>query len=146
MARVAESPHDKSIHHISLPSPSVHVPYGPDQYNIFSTGACDNVIHLWDLRTPRTIARFSHHINTREPIVHQISPCLRYVATGSEDRSIRLFDIRTGNELKKLTGFKDVVSCVAFNPLFSQLAGASYDGSVLFFTDPYSIESNPVGI
>lgn len=72
------------------------------------------------------------------------SPCMRYVASGSEDRvrevvcggarshaclltpSFRnyytihqcayLFDIRSGSLVKRLTGAKDVVCDVAFNP------------------------------
>ena len=35
--------------------------------------------------------------------------------------------------MAKLTGHKDVVSGVAFNPIFPQLATCSYDGSVRFY-------------
>lgn len=58
---------------------------------------------------------------------------------GSEDKTARIYDIRTGKELAKLGGgglHRDVVSSVAFNPLFPQLATASYDGTVKFFIDP----------
>lgn len=64
------------------------------------------------------------------------SPCLRYLSTGSEDKSARIIDIRTGKELVKLLGHKDVVTSVAFNPLTAQLATCSYDGQVKFYIEP----------
>lgn len=38
-----------------------------------------------------------------------------------------------GKELAKLGPQKDVVSSVDFNPLFPQLAAASFDGTVRFY-------------
>ncbi len=61
---------------------------------------------------------------------------MRYVATGSEDKAAVIYDIRTGRALSRLTGQRDVVKCVAFNPLFPQLAAGSYDGTVKFYVDP----------
>lgn len=60
---------------------------------------------------------------------------MRYVATGSEDRTARVFDIVSGRELYRLGGVhRDVVSSVAFHPIHPQLVTASYDGSLKFFT------------
>jgi len=149
VVRSIPSPHGKNIHHIALPTPSVHVPLSPEMYNTFLTSATDNVIHMWDIRCPdfragstgtgdstSGLLSFSSHVNTRECIQCDISPCLRYVATGSEDKTTRIYDIRMGRELAKLTGHRDCVSSVAFNPLFPQLASASYDGTVKFYVDP----------
>lgn len=42
-----------------------------------------------------------------------------------------------GKELIRLAGqHKDVVTGVGFNPLFPQLATASFDGTVKFYVDP----------
>ena len=89
------------------------------------------------------------------------SPCLRYVACGSEEKGRAvLYDLRTSRAVNPAaannaaasapsssaapssvttvrhapTPHTDCVSCVAFNPLYPQLASASYDGSVRFFT------------
>ena len=87
------------------------------------------------------------HVNKREPITCDISPCLRYIATGSEDKATIIYDIRTGKVLSKLAGqHRDCVSCVAFNPLFPQLASASYDGTVKFYVDPYCDPTTMIGI
>jgi WD40 repeat protein len=130
------------VHCISLPQPSVHVPLAPGQYNTFLTSAIDNSIQLWDLRSPHTVMALSAaHVNKRECVTCDLSPCLRYVATGSEDRAAVIYDVRTGRMLSRITGHKDVVSCVAFNPLFPQLAAGCYDGSVKFYADPTTFSS-----
>jgi len=111
---------------------------------------------------------FNHHNNsqTREHVNRRdtnlgasFSPCLRYVACGSEEKGRAvLYDLRTSRAVNPATTTNaanasasvsaaspttvrhaptphtDCVSCVAFNPLYPQLASASYDGSVRFFT------------
>jgi WD40 repeat protein len=56
-ARSIEASHDKSIHCIALPQPSLYAQVSSESYNIFATSATDNVINIWDIRTPRTVAR-----------------------------------------------------------------------------------------
>jgi WD40 repeat protein len=134
IARAVESPHSRNIHCIALPRPSVHVPLSPDAYNLFVTSAIDNNINLWDLRAPSAVSVFNAHANRREPVGCDISPCLRYIATGSEDKTTVIYDIRAGKVLSKLAGARDVVRCVAFHPLLPQLAAGSYDGAVSFYS------------
>jgi WD40 repeat protein len=74
-------------------------------------------------------------VNRRERVGVALSPCLRFLATGSEDKSARIVDLVSGSELVKLTGFRDVVSSVAFNPLHPQLAAASFEGGIKFYCD-----------
>ncbi len=68
ISRYIDSKHEKNIHHIGLPQPSIHVGISPSNFNLFTTIASDNLIQLWDIRSPYTIARFSSHINRKELI------------------------------------------------------------------------------
>lgn len=98
--------------------------------------ATDNSVKLWDLRVLSAIGSFSTHVNRREFINCAYSPCLKYLAIASEDKSVRIVDLRMFTELSKVFGvFRDVVTGVAYHPLHPQLAACSLDGSVNYFVD-----------
>jgi len=133
ISRTIDTPHERSIHCIALPQPSVYAQLDQSAYNTFATVSMDNSILIWDLRAPAVTYRYCSHVNRREHVRCALSPCLRYMACGSEDKTARLVDLRTGEELMRYTGARDVVSDVAFHPVTAQLAVASYDGSVKFY-------------
>ena len=137
IAAVLDSPHDKPVHRIALPSPSVHCPLPADACQVFCTASIDNAVVLWDLRASRSTGRFSGHVNRREEVGVAVSPCMRYLACGSEDRAARIVDLRMLRELARLPGHREAVSDVAYHPVFSQLATCSYDGSLRFHRDPH---------
>jgi WD40 repeat protein len=135
ISRTISGVHDRNVSCIALPQPSVHVPLPQHAYNTFATSAPDNLIMLWDVRSPSCVSRYSDHVNRRERVQCAFSPCMRYLATGSEDRTVRVFDITGGRELCRITGaHRDVVSSVAFHPIHPQLVSCSYDGTVKSFT------------
>jgi WD40 repeat protein len=60
---------------------------------------------------------------------------MRYVASGSEDKAAYLFDIGTAAPVERLSGHTDVVSDVAFSPLYPQLLTTCFDAKLRFFSD-----------
>ena len=54
--------------------------------DLFLTAATDGCVHLWDLRTAARARSFAAHLNRAQPVGCAFSPCLRYVACGSEDK------------------------------------------------------------
>jgi len=58
------------------------------------------------------------------------SPCGRYVLSGSKDKTIKLWDIATGREIRTFRGHSDVVSSVKFLPDGRHVVSSSWDGSV----------------
>lgn len=114
------------------------------------TLSAESLLVLWDLRAVKPIFSYNGHINRRENTLSAaFSPCMKYIAVPSEDRSVRILDIRKGFDVnsyqsnnqgselfKIMTGQRDIVSTVAYNPLFAQLAIGSYDGTIKFFIDP----------
>ena len=66
------------------------VSHPPNAYDLFLTAAVGDGIKLWDLRTSRCVRRYDGHVNRSQPVGVAISPCARFIATGSEDRSVSL--------------------------------------------------------
>ena len=52
---------------------------------------------LWDLRKPGGCVRLFHsHVNRTHAVGCAFSPCMRYIATGSEDHRAFLYDVSSG--------------------------------------------------
>lgn len=63
------------------------------------------------------------------------SPCMRFLASGSEDQCAYVFDLASGQLAAKTPRMGDAVASVAFNPLHPQLAVGCMDGRVHYFSD-----------
>jgi TIR domain/WD domain, G-beta repeat len=68
-----------------------------------------------------------------------VSPNGQIVATGSQDGSLRLWDINTGKTLSVLRDHLGIVSGMAFSPDGALLAGASWNGDVAVWAIPSGI-------
>jgi len=64
------------------------------------------------------------------------SPDGRYLASGSWDKTIKLWEIPSGNLLKTMEGHKDDVFSVAFSPDGRYLASGSWDESIKLWEIP----------
>ncbi|TMW63448.1 hypothetical protein Poli38472_002389 [Pythium oligandrum] len=133
--RVIQEAHTRAAHSVVLPRASCFTSHPPNFYDLLLSSAPNSTIHLWDIRADNCVMRFGQHVNRVHRLGVAFSPCMRYVATGSEDRMTYLYDIRTGRCVTRLAGHTDAVTSVAFNPLYPQLATASYDGTVRFYSD-----------
>ena len=126
----------KPIHSLALPVSSIHTASSPSEFNTFLSASTENggEIELWDLRTARPVHRFIGHCNRALRLCPRFSPCLRYVATGSEDNAAYIFDMRTAGIVASLR-HKETVSSVAFHPLLPQLLCGDLGGHISLFTE-----------
>lgn len=59
-----------------------------------------------------------------------ISPDGRTIISGSQDNTIKLWDVASGRELKTLSGHSDVVSVVAYSPDGQTIISSSWDKTI----------------
>ena len=131
----------RQAHSIALPPASPNSPVPPDAYNLVGAASHDQggLITLWDVRTASPAATLTGHTNRRDLCRINFSPCMRYLSTGTEDATGgAIYDLRKGEikgriaEGRKL---KDgTVTEVAWNPIFPQLATATNEGVVRFYS------------
>ena len=81
--------HSRVFHQISQNSTE----HNQHSYDLFLTNSIGDGIKLWDLRTARCVKKFEQHISRAMACKTSQSPCGNYIATGSEDRSVSLFNI-----------------------------------------------------
>jgi serine/threonine-protein kinase len=92
--------------------------------------ASEEVLYLWDIIERKPLRSLKGHISTINSIDFSVDG--KYIATGSEDTSIRLWTVVDGSLVKTLYGHKHPVTDIAFSP----------DGQFLVSTalgDPVSV-------
>ncbi|KAK2522600.1 Wdr27 [Columba livia] len=88
----------------------------PEAYNLFMTTAAGDGIKLWDLRTLRCERRFEGHSSRCYPCGIAVSPCGRFIASGSDDKYAYIYEMRSSTFSHKLGGHTESVINVAFSP------------------------------
>ncbi|NCS42520.1 MAG: protein kinase [Microcystis aeruginosa BS11-05] len=78
--------------------------------------------------TPFLYKTLTGHSDMVTSVVY--SPDGRYLASGSDDKTIKIWEVATGKELRTLTGHSDRVSSVAYSPDGRYLASGSSDDTI----------------
>uniref|UniRef100_A0A2C9JMH7 Anaphase-promoting complex subunit 4 WD40 domain-containing protein n=1 Tax=Biomphalaria glabrata TaxID=6526 RepID=A0A2C9JMH7_BIOGL len=133
LAHVFSDCHSRSVHSITINESSCFSSQPQQALNVFATIAPTDPIKLWDIRTKSNIQSMQGHSIKAHSCQITFSPCGNFIAAGSEDRMVYLYDIRMGTYCDRLKGHNEVVTSVAFHPAKPFLATGSLNSKILFF-------------
>ncbi|XP_064269996.1 WD repeat-containing protein 27 isoform X2 [Passer domesticus] len=129
---VIQEAHVRAVHQICQNKGSSFSTQQPEAYNLFLTTAAGDGIKLWDLRTLRCERRFEGHSSHCYPCGIAVSPCGRFIASGSDDKYAYIYEMHSSTFLQKLGRHTDSVINVSFNPSSPQ----GYISWILRATEP----------
>jgi len=97
---------------------------------VLASGSADGRIRIWDIETGETKIIKGH----RDGVGFvSLSPCGRMVASAcgrSLDKTLIIWDVRSGRKLKNLTGHTKQITGVSFGPFGKKIASSSYDKTI----------------
>jgi WD40 repeat protein len=102
------------------------------------TSEAEDALHRAVL-TSRVRLTLSGHTNWVTSVAY--SPVGSRLATASNDRTARVWEVASGREMFALTGYTDSVTSVAFSPDGSRLATVSWDKTVRVYALSPNIEA-----
>ena len=87
-------------------------------------------IHIWDTQT-NTKQILKGHEGYIACLAY--SPDDKIIASGSNDQTVRLWDVKTGKHIRTLTGHQDNITFLSFSPDGSTLISVSRDMTINFW-------------
>lgn len=116
------------------------VAFSPDGKRLASGGFNEGAVRIWDISTGEALILEGHTAAIEGLAFH---PNGEWLATASDDFTMKIWDTATGELLREVVDFQDVVDGVAFNSDGTRLAATS-TGVELRIWDATNIEGNEI--
>ena len=102
---------------------------------IFASGSEDCTLKIWTIKKSKkdgVLATARSTIKAHDKMINciAVSPNDKLVATGSQDKLAKLWDIDSGKQIKVFQGHKRGIWCAQFSPMDQVLATSSADSTV----------------
>ncbi|MGY4706335.1 WD40 domain-containing protein [Candidatus Bipolaricaulota sp. J31] len=131
---------EEKLSFLAHTKPISDVDFAPDG-KVFLTASVDETVRLWDAGTGRLIRTLWKPVKVQflQPLVRdaiyaaRFSPQGSLVAAGSEDRTVRLWDVETGRLIALMHKHRGIVGCVDFGPEGELLASGDTSGTVVLW-------------
>jgi len=102
------------------------VQFSPDGRYLFAGGRKSNSITCWDIRnTGQILYDLSRVANTNQRISFDIHYSGSYLATGSQDGHVLIYDVSSGQLVQSFTAHSDAVNGCQFHPTLPYLVTSS---------------------
>jgi WD40 repeat protein len=123
------SGHESSVEMVSFnPSSEANM-----QRYAAATCGLDGKVCVWDSKNFKVEHKLNHDKGVVRVLFDNNTDATPFLYTCSEDRSVRAWDLRSGEQVKKLTGHRNSILDMALIPSSGHLITGSDDNTVLIF-------------
>jgi WD40 repeat protein len=110
--------------------------FAPNGRLLVSTSYKDNTVRLWNMRYGAATIFADHNARSLSDDYYTsavFSPDERYIAASHTDGMVRIWDVRTGQLMRRVNAHMGWVNCVAFMPDGKGFVSGGWDGMLKYW-------------